>query len=233
MNASRNIHRKIIRSALISALYLFGSLLVGFVAAFAFSALPMHMPESTTIALSFGVILFCLLAGGAAWGRAMARAGSGSSRRMALAGALVYGPAVLAAALFLGRLEVALVERGAGPDLPIHVLFTLLFVPAAFFVSAMGGLAIGLASGRGVQALRMSLSSGLAGALAFWAVNLAMDLLGWRVGAPGAAERATMLTVMMAGSLAAALGSGGMIGYFLEKMETPAIPAAAVSPISR
>jgi hypothetical protein len=50
---------------------------------------------------------------------------------------------------------------------------------------------------------------------AFLLVNLVMYQLGYKVGAPGAAERATMLTVMMAGSLGAALAGGAAIGVLL------------------
>ena len=41
----------------------------------------------------------------------------------------------------------------------------------------------------------MALRVGLTAGLAFLAVNLGMEALGWQVGGPGAAERATMLTV--------------------------------------
>ncbi len=108
-------------------------------------------------------------------------------------------------------------ERGGGPDLPVHQVFTLLFVPAAFLVAGMGGLALGLAQGDRALALRGFLSSGFTAALAFLVVDLIMDALGWRVGAPGAAARTTMLTVMMSGSLAAALAGGAATGYLLRR----------------
>jgi hypothetical protein len=50
---------------------------------------------------------------------------------------------------------------------------------------------------------------GLAAGGAFQAVNLIMQAAGWVVGAPGAAERATMLTVMGLGNIGAALGGVG------------------------
>jgi hypothetical protein len=162
------------------------------------------------------IVLVILVVVGAAWGRAMDQLTlTDRPRRMAWAGALSFGPALLLAALTLGRLEVALVERGDGPDLPVHVVFTILFVPAAFFVAGMGGFALGLARENIQLALRLALTSGLAGGLAFLLVNLVMHQLGWRVGAPGAAERATMLTVMMAGNLGAALAGGAAIGVLL------------------
>lgn len=213
-----NVRQIALRSALATALFLFGGLLLGFVAASGFSQLPMHVPDSIQMLVSMAIILSILLAAGAAWGRAMARLSrAGEPRRMAKAGALSFGPALVLSALVLSSLEVAIIERGDGTSLPIHVVFTLLFVPAVFVVAGAGGLALGIAQGDWRFAWRCALSSGLAGSAAFLLVNLGMDQLGWRVGAPGAAERATMLTVMMAGSLGAALAGGGAIGGTLGK----------------
>ncbi len=121
------------------------------------------------------------------------------------------------AGLTLAALERAIVERGQGPDLPVHIVFTILFVPAAFFIAGAGGLALGLAERNLRLGLQLAVGGGLSAAIAFLLVNLLMDALGWRVGAPGAAERATMLTVMMAGNLAAALAGGGILGYQLSR----------------
>ncbi|MGH2605892.1 MAG: hypothetical protein ACRDG5_04815, partial [Anaerolineales bacterium] len=77
-------------------------------------------------------------------------------------------------------------------------------------------------SGRGRMALRSALSCGLAGAGAFLGANLILDLLGWRVGAPGAAEKATMLTVLSLGSLAASFAGGGILGVSLMPSHRPA-----------
>jgi hypothetical protein len=216
MNTAYNLRQVAVRGALLTSLWLFGGFLLGFGFAFWFNGLPMHMPESTRVQLSFLIIMTVLIASGFAWGRSMARlSGASQPVRMAWAGALSFGPALILAALSLGSLEGVLVERGQGPDLPIHVLFTLLFVPAAFFVAGVGGFALGLARESIQLALRMALGCGLAGGAAFLLVNLVMYLLGYKVGAPGAAERATMLTVMMAGSLGAALAGGAAIGVLL------------------
>jgi hypothetical protein len=50
-----------------------------------------------------------------------------------------------------------------------------------------------------------------------------MDSLGWRVGAPGAGERATMLVVMMSGSIGASLCGGGALGFLLTKRQVSGI----------
>ena len=60
-------------------------------------------------------------------------------------------------------------------------------------------------------ARRLAWRAGLAGGAAFLAVDLLMDALGWRVGAPGAAERFTMLTVMFTGDFVAALRANGLL----------------------
>ena len=207
-----------VRSGLITALYLFGSMLLGLLAGIGLSGLPMHLPEATRNTLSAIPVLGMMFAGGALWGRSMARlTGSAHLRRMAWAGALSFAPGVILAGIALASLEVALVERGRGPDLPIHQVFTLLFVPAAFIVAGLGGLSLGLAQGEWALAVKLGLWTGLAGAGAFLLVDVLMDSLGWRVGAPGAGERATMLTVMLLGNLGAALAGGAVVGAFLAR----------------
>lgn len=207
-----------LRTALATVFYLFGSQLVGLLAGFALNGLPMHLPEATKNTLSAIPVLLLMFAGGAFWGRAMARiTGSANIRRMTWAGALSFAPSVILAGIVLASLEVALVERGRGPDLPIYQLFTLLFVPAAFIVAGLGGLSLGIAHQDWALAGRLGLWAGLAGAGAFLLVDIVMDALGWRVGAPGAAQRATMLTVMLLSNLSAALVGGAVVGLLLQR----------------
>ncbi len=188
MKPNRPLKGIALRSALVSGLCLFGGMLLGLAAGFAVSGLPMHLPERTTNVISVLLVLGILIAAGAMWGYGMGGAtGVGKTRRMAWAGGLSFAPSIFLAALMLSRLEVAIVERGGGPDLPVHVVFTLLFVPAAFFIAGIGGLALGLAQGSWRLAGRLGLGGALAGGLAFLVVNMVMDALGWRVGAPGAA----------------------------------------------
>jgi hypothetical protein len=211
-----NLRGAALRGALATGFILWGGMLLGLVAGIAVSQLPMHMPERSMNLLSAILALGIMLAASATWGYRMGRqTGSDKARRMSWAGALSFVPAIILAALMLGRLEVAIVERGGGPDLPVHVVFTLLFVPAAFLIAGIGGVALGLAQGDARLAVSMGLAAGVAGGLAFLAVNVVMDLLGWRVGAPRAAERFTMITVMMLSNLGAALASGAVIGVLL------------------
>ena len=56
-----------------------------------------------------------------------------------------------------------------------------------------------------------------------------MDALGWRVGAPHAAERGTMLVVTALAAAAAAVAAGTAIGQGLlrQRVVAPGPPAAA------
>jgi hypothetical protein len=201
-------------------------MVLGLAAGIAVSGLPMHMPERTRNLLSILPVLGIIIAAGAVWGYLMGRATDvGKTRRMTWAGGLSFAPSLILAGILLARLEVAIIERGGGPDLPVHVVFTLLFVPAAFFIAGMGGLALGFAQGSWRLAGRLALGGALAGGLAFLVVNLVMDALGWRVGAPGAAERATMLTVMMVSNLGTALAGGAVIGVQLVRHPVQHAPA--------
>jgi hypothetical protein len=101
--------------------------------------------------------------------------GVSQTRRLAWAGFLSFGPGVILAGIVLSLLEVAIVERSGGRSIPVHILFTLLFVPAVFLVAGIGGLALGIALRQTILAVRLALGGGLAAALAFLAVDLLMD----------------------------------------------------------
>jgi hypothetical protein len=214
-----NTRRIAVRSGLLTVLYLVGGLMVGVLTgSLVHFRLPEGMAEATRIALAALPALAGTVAGGALWGHAMAQiSGAGETKRMTWAGGLGFGPAVILTALVLTFLEVVIVERSGGPALPIHIVFTILFVPAAFFIAGVGSSALGIALKDWRLAIKLALGGGLAAALAFLGVNLLMDALGWRVGAPGAAERATMVTVLMAGNLAAALAGGAVVGVLLSR----------------
>jgi len=59
---------------------------------------------------------------------------------------------------------------------------------------------------------RLAWLCAISGGCAFLVVNLTLDGLGFRVGAPGAAARATMITTALLGNLLAALVGGAVIG---------------------
>jgi hypothetical protein len=118
------------------------------------------------------------------------------------------------AIIVLGRLEGEFVERGR-TALPIHTVFTLLFVPATFICALVVGLTFGLALGKPRLAARMGVFGGLAAASAFLLLNVILDLLGRRVGGPNAAETATMITVTLVGMLGASMTLSAVLGQLL------------------
>jgi hypothetical protein len=199
-----------LKGAFVTAGSLFGGIVIGVVAGSIVHGIPTHLSEGTRVALASVPSTAGFILGGALWGSALAHYTPGvSKRRMVLAGGLGFGLTVIAVALLLSLGEVLLVQQGRGPDLPIHVIYTILFVPAAFVVSGAGSLAVGVVFAGKNHASGIGLRSGLAGGFAFLAVNVFMEALGWQVGAPGAEQRATMVTVTILGSIAAALSGGG------------------------
>jgi hypothetical protein len=215
MSASRR--GVVIRSALITPLCLIATFFVGAIFGdVIFFVMPGYMADEAKAALAGLPALVCVIVGGALWGRAIASiVHLGAIKRMMWAGALGYGPTVVLVGMALTLLEKLIVDQRRGPELPIHVVFTLLFTPAAFLVATVGALAIGLALQRKGLVLRLAIGSGVAAGLAFLVVDLILDSLGYRVGAPGAVERATMLTVLLTGTLTAALVAGGVMGMLL------------------
>jgi hypothetical protein len=125
----------------------------------------------------------------------------------------------LVAGLVLTVLEQRFVEGGGG-SIPIHIVYGMLFVPATFFVASASAWILGVGLRRTVAERRLlALRGGLAAAAAYLVVYLLMELAGWKVGAPNAGRRATMLVVTALGSLAAALGGGAAIGAVLARSE--------------
>src|SRR5262245_42305740 len=108
----------VIRSALLTALCLMGAFFVGgLVAYLVFTVLPLQDEDKgTLVALP---ALACVVAGGALWGRALARIlHLGDVKRMMWAGALGYGPTVVLVTNSLTVLENLVVEQQRGPALP-------------------------------------------------------------------------------------------------------------------
>lgn len=213
--------RTILKSAFLTVATLFGGLLLGLAAGdLVFRLIPGSSINNVQLGhalIAAAPALAGFLAGGAGWGVAMGRmAGVGRARRMAVAGMLGFGPITILLAAGLGLAEPALVDAFAGTA-PIHRVFTLLFVPSAFLIAGVSSFALGRGLRDGRLALSLFWQVGLAAGITFLLVNLAMESLGWIVGAPGAAERATMITVLAAGNLGAALVGGGVLGVILRQ----------------
>ncbi len=216
------MNRIAIRSALATVLTLFGGLLLGLLAgSLTFELIPSSSvddPQLGHAAIAAVPALAGFLAGGAAWGVQIGRlAGADDSRRMAWAGLLGFGPITIALALLLGLAEPTLVEQLGAAGQPIHRVFTLLFTPSAFLIAGVSVWALGRGLRQPVLARALFWRVGLAAAITFLVVNLTMEAAGWVVGAPGAAQRATMLVVMFSSNLAAALVGGGMVGWLLTR----------------
>ncbi len=190
---------------------LFGGLLAGVaLGSLVFGGLPSHMNQPLRITFATISALAGMLIGSALWGVLIGRlANATETRRMGWAGILGFVPITLVLGITLQLLEPLAVARW-GARIPLHRLFTLLFVPTALLIAAIASAAVGLGLRKRRLAGRLALRAGLGAALAFLVVNLAMESLGWQVGAPRAAERLTMLTVMFMSNLGAA-GAGGAL----------------------
>lgn len=207
------------KGAFVTAGSLFGGIFIGIVAGSIVHGIPTHLSEGTRIALASVPSTAGFVLGGAIWGSMLARyAPDVRKQRMTLAGGLGFGLTVITVALLLSLGEVMLVQEGRGPDVPIYVIYTFLFAPTAFVVSGVGAGAIGYVLAGGRKGLGIGLRSGIAGGAAFLAVNTFMEALGWQVGAPGAAARATMVTVTIVGSIAAALAGGAVLGMEIGRL---------------
>jgi len=199
--------------AVLTVLVLAGGLIASFMVSSAtFQALSGRVPGWLTFTLAVLVFSASTLFSSALWGVGMAHlAQVPASRRVAWAGSLGFVPIALLLIFGLQAAEPIAFRT----NLPLHRLFTVLFVPSAGLIASTSSLALGWALRWGRAAPGLALRVGLTAALAFLAVNLGMEALGWQVGGPGAAERATMLTVLFVSNLGAALAGGAMLGMTL------------------
>src|SRR5262245_726436 len=177
-----------LRGAGSAILYLVGSLLLAFAIGFKLSEMQIHNIEI----IGFSIMFALCVAGGALWGRALAQiTGTANTRPLITANAVSYAPSVIGAALGLGAVESIVFNPNL--DIPIHVLFEIVFTTALFLVTAISGLANGIALKDARAAGRLALFTCLAAATTFLVVTLLLDAAGRRVGAPGAAETFNML----------------------------------------
>ena len=202
--------------ALLTAFILIPGAILGVAAGGAVDqTLPGNPTDPIKLALTVLSAFAGMFVGGAVWGWSISRiTKAAADRRMAVAGGIGFALSAIVVILPLGFLEDLFVEQHGCPQLPIHNVFTLLFTPGAAIIAGASGAALGFGMRVWAMAGRLAWMCAITGGCAFLVVNLTLDGLGWRVGGPDAAARATMLTTALLGNLAAAMAGGAVIGWF-------------------
>lgn len=210
----------LVPAAAITARDLIGGLVIAVALGFLADKLP--LPLVPRRVLDGVLALSITLLAGRLWGRDMARLAHapepGDAGKVT---ALSVGPAIIAAGAVLAAVEPSLVERATRAGYSIHFVYSLLFVPVTGIVAAVGAFALGVGLGDRRLGARLATNAGVAALLTFLAVDLLMYGLGWRVGAPNAARRATMLVVTVLSASAAAITAGAAIGALLPRRAIP------------
>ena len=230
MHAQRDA--ALVPAAAITARDLVGGLVIAVALGFAADKLP--LPLVPRRVLDGVLALSITLLAGRLWGRDMARLAHASEpRATGNVTALSVGPAIIAAGAVLAAIEPSLVQRATSAGYSIHFVYSLLFVPVTGIVAAVGAFALGVGLGSRRLAVKLAANAGLAACLTFLAVDLVMYALGWRVGAPNAARRATMLVVTVLGATAAAVTAGAAIGASFRRFAGDAGDTPGRSPPQR
>jgi len=207
--------RRITYRSGLSGIILVLGILIAVVIVMLIQALAPQLGEQAGFGIALVVLAICCAGAAGLWGYLLSRiTGSGFARPIAIVSATTYTFAVILAIALLGMLEPIVVEERR-LNLPIHIAYGVLFVPATSLVCALVGGAIGIAMHDLRLAGRLAWRSGMAGALAFLLLDIAQDLLGRRVGGPNAAATATMLTVTLVGMLGATVAASAAIGRTL------------------
>ena len=208
-------------AALITARDLIGGIVIAVALGFLADQLP--LPLIPRRAFDVAIALSITLLAGRFWGRDMATLARASDPRVpARLTMWSVGPAIIAVGAALAAVEPSLVARITRAGYSIHFVYSMLFVPVTGIVAAVGAFALGVGlDGRRLGA-RLAVTAGLAAGVTFLAVDVLMYALGWRVGAPNAARRATMLVVTVVSASAAAVAAGAAIGARLRRRLRPA-----------
>ena len=215
MSSTNDFGRVLLRSGIASAI---GLLIIPFVVVAAIALLVPSLPAAGRPEYLLLILLVGNSLGGAIWAYLLVRIAKLEFHiRLSVAGALGYGLAQIIALLSLERIEGSIAASGRLVDPGSHLLFLSVFAVSVFAVAALSGSALGIALKNAQLARRLALGGGFAASLAFIAVDLAMYLIGWRVGAPDFPERDTMTTVATLGAGAAALSGGAIIGLLLTR----------------
>lgn len=148
------------------------------------------------------------------WGRRMSTAaGIGDPVRTGKSTMLLVALPFILVGSLLSPLEPPAVRMAGEHSLPIHAAYMALFVPATLIVAGIGGFGLGRGMRDNALGSRFAVVAAPVAALAFLLVAGFMYLIGWRVGSPDAARRATMLVVTTVSTIGAALAAGAGIGW--------------------
>ncbi len=162
-------------------------------------------------AIQIALLAFLFWGGGILWARITIRhVGRSPSKRVIFQTGAGYLLLVLSSGIILALLERKFVEQNVIPEIPIHNIFTILFTSTAALISGSAVFLLLIALLQPSTAFAVAWRCSLVSAAAFFITNRLMHNLGWVVGAPDAAARATMLVVMMCGFLASAAFGGGL-----------------------
>jgi hypothetical protein len=114
----------------------------------------------------------------------------------------------------------------------MHLVFGAIFPAATFGVVLLTTLGLGLGMGWRVRGVLVAFRCASAAAIAFALVDVLMDLAGWRIGAPDAEARMTMVVVLILGLVAATVAGGAVLGRALAattRREATPYPAGHVA----
>lgn len=216
----RDARSMIVRASALTTRDVVGGLLVAAAAGGVIDTLGTPLPILLRRTLSVATAIAVLFQAMKFWGRDMTRlAGQAGVGGISRAGALVLAILFGTIGLVLGVTEPFVVGRAALRGFQIHQVYMVLFVTATLLIATAGTFTLGRGLRGNSFASRLGLPSGIVAAAAFLAVALAMDAIGWRVGAPRAAERATMVVVTTLGLIAAGIAAGSVIGFMLSQTQ--------------
>jgi hypothetical protein len=172
---------------------------------------------AASVAAPFALAVIILAA--RQWGRRMsAAAGIGDPARTGKSTMLFVALPFILVGSLLSPLEPPAVRFAGEHSLPIHAAYIALFVPATLIVAGIGSFGLGRGMRDNTLGSRFAAVAAPAAALAFLLVAGFMYLIGWRVGSPDAARRATMLVVTTVSTIGAALAGGAGIGWSIRRM---------------
>lgn len=209
----------IIRAAALTTRDFVGGLLLAAGAGGVFDALATRLPVLPVLPrriLAVVIAIVVLFHAMRLWGYDMARlAHQPRAGAISRAGASFLAAVIGMTGFVLGVTEPFVVGRAAMRGTQIHEVYMLLFVTATWVVATAATYTLGRGLHGNMFAAKLGVVCGIAAAAAFLMVVLTMDAVGWRVGAPGAAKRATMVVVTTLGLLAAGVAGGAILGIVL------------------